>query len=113
MKKKIKNHSFRGDSISALILCLELKTRGKGTGILAREIALDVAMSEYMPTVVEHIPGIDNVLADALSRRYMPGNVWTIPESLSQVEEHILEPRLRTYYRTISSPSDAKRHIGK
>ena len=41
-------------------------------GVIAREMALDVAGLSYAPDIVRHIPGIANVSADALSRRYEP-----------------------------------------
>jgi hypothetical protein len=102
----------KSDSISALVLCLDLKTRGKGTGIIAREIALDVAQSEYLPRVVEHIPGVDNIIADALSRRHMPHGAFTLPECLRNVQEAAVAPRDISYYKTTLQPAAAKQQNG-
>ena len=44
----------RSDSISALTIVLKLKTRGKGPGIVARDIALDIAEGCYQPLLAEH-----------------------------------------------------------
>ena len=101
----------KSDSISALILCLEFKTSGIGTSILAREIALDVACNEYSPTIVQHIPGVDNVIADPLSRRFMPDSSFTVPACLADVPEAVPPVRPRKYFRTLEAPPDAKRQM--
>ena len=64
----------KSDSISALAMSLKTKASGYGTSIIARELALDIAQSEYKPDVAEHIPGVDNVLADVFSRKHMSGS---------------------------------------
>ena len=92
----------RSDSISALILCLKLKTSGAGTAIIAREMALDIASSEYSPQVVEHVPGIDNIIPDELSRRFQPEHKFVLPSQLSGVPEVKLPIRVEGYFRTIS-----------
>ena len=94
----------KSDSISALVMSLKLKTTGHGTSIIAREMALDIAQSEYRPDVAEHIPGIDNVLADTLSRKFMPESGFEVPPQLQHVQEHVLPSRTRDYYRTLGSP---------
>ena len=50
----------RSDSVCCLTMVLAHKASGVGTGIIARELALDVAKACYVPTVVEHVPGIAN-----------------------------------------------------
>jgi hypothetical protein len=44
----------RSDSVSALTIVLKLKTRGKGPGIIARDMALDIAEGCYQPLIAEH-----------------------------------------------------------
>ena len=44
----------RSDSISALTIVLKLKTRGRGPGIIARDMALDIAEGCYCPLIAEH-----------------------------------------------------------
>ena len=94
----------RSDSISALILVLRLKTKGKGTSIIAREVALDVAMACYQPAIVEHVPGIANVTCDSLSRKYQPGVAFALPSLLHGVPERVILPREAEFYRTIARP---------
>ena len=95
----------KSDSISALVLTLNLKTRGKGAGIVARELALDVAASEYAPHVAEHIPGVENILADALSRQFEPGFDYALPTIFANVPESVLPLRGEDYFRTLQPPA--------
>jgi hypothetical protein len=95
----------KSDSVSALVITLKMKTSGVGPGIIAREMALDVASSEYQPSIVEHIPGVENTVADELSRRFQPGHDYAHPTVLLGADEIVLEPRSRAYYRTVSKPS--------
>ena len=95
----------QSDSISALVISQTLKTGGKGAGIIAREIALDIAHAVYVPHIAEHVPGDDNVIADALSRKYAPGYSFTLPMCLADVEEVAIAPRGVSYYRTVALPS--------
>ena len=44
----------RSDSVSALTIVLKLKTKGKGPGIIARDMALDIAEGCYQPLIAEH-----------------------------------------------------------
>jgi hypothetical protein len=93
----------KSDSVSALVLCLNLKTSGHGTSIIARELALDIAHTEYRPCIAEHIPGVDNVIADALSRRLAPGYTYVFPPCLAGVPELKLPIRRREFYRTLEA----------
>ena len=96
----------QSDSISALILSLDLKTRGKGAGIIAREVALDIAQAEYAPHIAEHVSGEDNVISDMLSRRFAPGHEYTLPQCLQHIPELELEARGTEYFTTIAQPSN-------
>jgi hypothetical protein len=97
----------RSDSVSALTIVMKLKTKGRGPSIVAREMALDMAESCYYPHVVEHVPGVDNTVADMLSRKYMPGGNYLVPMCLAGVEELLLPMRDRSYYRSMPSTAPA------
>ena len=99
----------RSDSISALILTLNLKTSGAGTSIVAREMALDIAWANYQPHVAEHVPGIANKTCDMLSRRFQPGASYELPALLKDVPESKLQPRGVDYYRSAASPPVVQR----
>ena len=73
----------RGDSVAMLTVVLKMKpTASTAMGLIAREVALDVAESAFQPDVrATHLPGVANTLADALSRRADPAKMaaWTVP----------------------------------
>ena len=60
--------------------------------VVARELALDIADSVYDPQLVSHVPGVANLAADALSRKYQPDKRFTLPTILKGcVEVHPAE----------------------
>jgi hypothetical protein len=77
----------RSDSMTALMLCFNMKAKGVGCNVIARELALTLGASVHRPRIFSHTPGIANILADALSRRYQPGVQWHVPEALADVAE--------------------------
>ena len=99
----------KSDSISALVLSLDLKTSGFGAGIIAREIALDVAATEYKPDVAEHVPGLDNDVADMLSRKFAPTKDYVLPSILASIPEAPVTDRHDEYYRTVHQPPAASK----
>ena len=66
---------IRGDSVTMLTMVLCLKpSRSPGLGLLARELALDLAEGVWKPDIAAvHIGGVRNKLADWLSREAAPG----------------------------------------
>ena len=95
--------TVKSDSISALILTEELKTKGLGTNIVAKEMALDISNMCYRPDVTKHIPGIANISADALSRIVQPDAPTTIPKIFHNIPRDRLKPRGRALFKTVSS----------
>ena len=81
---------------------------GLGTliGIIAREIALDISDSAYSPDTAEHIPGIANKAADALSRLHQPGGKAEIPSYLSGIPRAEFQARNRAWWRAL--PAEPK-----
>ena len=69
---------LRGDNIASLVLFSTLKTHSKQLSMIAREFALDLGTAAFRPEVVQHVPGISNVVADQLSRRYEPGRKFEL-----------------------------------
>ena len=93
----------RSDSISALTLLLEVRSSGSTSGIVAREMALDLADEVYSPNLVSHLPGVTNRLADALSRLSDPAHAHEgIPPSLRAAQFHDAPSRPRAWYRTLA-----------
>jgi len=99
----------RSDSVAALTITLKLKTTGHGTGIVAREMALDVAYALYAPHISEHVPGVSNVTCDMLSRKFQPGATYVVPSALAAAKETVLQPRTRAYFRTAAPPTSERK----
>ena len=76
----------KSDSLSALIMLSKGKARSVELNVLAREFALDQALREYRLWGLEHIPGVTNVQADALSRQFAP-RPEPFPEALHKAVE--------------------------
>ena len=74
----------KGDSVTALTLVLHCRGTTGSMGVIAREIALDIAESVYRPDLGVHIPGVMNVLADKLSRLHSP-TPSELPACLAQI----------------------------
>ena len=94
---------IRGDLVSMLTMVLCLKpSRSCGLGLLAREMALDLAEGAYKPDIAAvHIVGVTNKLADLLSREAAPGGTGDRPLVLHQSSETVILPRPRSWYRTL------------
>ena len=100
---------MRSDSISALVLVLKLKTSGAVAGIIARDIALDIASGVYEPHVTEHVLGIANVTCDVLSRKYDPRKSYELPRLLEGVDEQVLPLRDSNYFKSLKPPAYVKK----
>ena len=81
--------AFRGDNVGALSLLAALKGRSKEMSLIGRELALDLGDGAYFPEIIEHVPGIANGLADALSRATQPADK---PWRLLTVRDSPVEP---------------------
>ena len=77
-----------------------MKSKPGALKSIAKELALLLAGSPYRPASACHIPGITNVLADTLSRRYDPSkqDKWQLPAELENVEQTRLPTRDAEYY---------------
>ena len=56
--------TVRSDSVSGLTVVLKLKSSGEAPSLIARALAVDLSRTTYLPAIVEHIPGVANVVAD-------------------------------------------------
>jgi hypothetical protein len=97
---------IRGDSTSALHMLLNLKSKGRGSGMIARELALDFADGTYYPDIITHVPGVSLTIVDSLSRRFMPrsGAAWRLPLSLRGADEVIIPLRNNAYFKALFPP---------
>ena len=94
-----------GDNIGMLTLLLKMRppTGSTALGIISREMGLDLADGVYAPDVIQHVPGISNVQADLLSRRFDPSYAerWSLPPSLANVTQANVPKRDRAFYRSL------------
>ena len=94
---------LRGDNISALTAAVKLKAASGMMRFLARELAFTFSRFAFEPDVVQHVPGIANTTADALSRCFCPSADYTLPVFLLQsvVRTHV-PVRDTSFYHTSS-----------
>jgi hypothetical protein len=100
--------AVRNDSVGA---CGSCQIEG-ALGLLslgARDLALDLAVGTCGPDVINHIPGISNVLADALCRRHSPLNAasWQLPAALVHAKQVACPVRKDTWWRSRAPPGRA------
>ncbi len=69
---------IRSDNTGALEMLSSFRSAAGG-GLIAREIALDLAEGIFEPMQASHISGLSNDVPDALSRLEEPGAGHTIP----------------------------------
>ena len=95
---------LRGDNISSLILFSTLKTQSRQLATIAREFALDLGTACFKPEVAQHVPGIANVVADSLSRKFEPGKPYVHHPSLANSEEVVPPPRPISWWKSMNGP---------
>ena len=99
------------DNVTALTLLVKLRPNGPKMAIVARELALKLAIMSFPPEAV-HTPGRAHVAADRLSRVFDPDGSGivdkSIHHSLSQATEAKAPIRDNKWYKasTIDSTSD-------
>ena len=62
----------KSDNVGALRMLLTLSSKASNINAVAMELALDLARGNYSLGELEHIPGVTNVMPDALSRLWAP-----------------------------------------
>ena len=91
--------------MAPLHLLLELKAKGDGPSRTAREMAADIGDATFSPNLSQHVPGVENVLADALSRRFDPEEQpWSLPRDFASAKEVSLPRRDETFQVTLKGP---------
>ena len=69
---------------------------------LARELAFTFSRFAFEPDIVQHVPGIANITADALSRCCCPESAYTVPACLQSVIRTPVPVRDASWYHTSS-----------
>ena len=91
----------KADNVSALTMVASMKAKSRATNLIARELALDLADGAFRPDFVAHIPGISNIAADALSRKFVPDTSFQLPWMLQGVPEVSCPERSDLYFTTL------------
>jgi hypothetical protein len=104
--------TVRGDNVTMLTMVLHFKGCSQGLAAIAREAALEVADAAYRPLCAEHIPGVANGIADALSRMHEPGATRALPACLRNARRVDAPARPRTWYRALGPPPARLRQWG-
>ena len=86
--------------MAALYTVAKMQPISKSLGVIARELALDLASSSYTVDFVQHLACVTNVTADELSRKWPPGKTFKVPFMLGRAVE--VEPPVRNpaWWRT-------------
>ena len=104
--------SLRNDNVGALSVFSSLKGKSVPMNAVAREFALDMSQSAYEPSVIQHLPGVTNKVADVLSRRCDPrySDSWRVPQYLTNhgAVRVSLPPRLSTWWKALAPPGETK-----
>ena len=79
---------IRNDNVGALTVFAACKGKSIPMNAVAREYALDLADGTHEPDLIQHLPGITNAVADALSRRTDPAyeKNWVTPTHLKHAK---------------------------
>ena len=94
--------SVRTDNVAALTMICKMQPHTERMGIVARELALDIAQSSCSPDDAVHIPGIANKAADVLSRLHQPCKFPpSLPDYLTEDLCLVCETRPRTWWKTL------------
>ena len=92
---------IRTDNIAALKKVARMQPHSQQLAIIAREVALDIASAMYTPDIVEHVPGVSNIAADALSRINDPTKAVALPSYLNTVPRHKCTVRQLGWWRAL------------
>ena len=82
---------IKADNVAALRLAMKLGSKSSILNKVGMELALDQALDRYNLSVCQHIPGVSNVMPDALSR-IASGQGYTVPAEC-KASAKIAEPK--------------------
>lgn len=91
----------RSDNMAALHMVAKMQPKSAALGVVARELALDLADATYALDFAQHVAGITNGIADMLSRKHDPSKTFVLPDLLAGVPEAVPQLRDRRWWRTM------------
>lgn len=105
--------SVQSDNIATLVLVAKMQSKSERMGLIARELALDIASACYSPVVVQHVPGVANIGADLLSRKFDPAKQpFRPPNYLDGVAATRCTDRSRAYWKSLPADSATSANAG-
>ena len=100
--KRRSSITIRSDNMSALALACRLKTSA-ASRLIGKEIAMVYTSAAFEPKVVEHISGITNTVADALSRIGDGSGAFEVPDELAHLVKTPVPVRDESFYTTLAA----------
>ena len=103
-KLLVRSQAHRGDSVGQSgRLVYGRPDEEQGVANHIKEVALLYGEGSFEPRVFEHLPGVANGLADALSRLDEPGAGVKLPAELSDITPAVVPTRTKQYYRILAT----------
>ena len=98
--------TVRTHSTAALGAACKLRSPEPRMNRIARELALDLAEAKYELDFLVHIPGLDNDIADALSRLFQPEGGGAVPTAFGRAR--CMHPAVRSnaWWETAGGPAE-------
>ena len=93
---------IRSDNVGALTMLTKLKGGSKQLSLIAREYSLDLGKAQWRPDIVTHIPGLSNVICDALSRKFDRKKPYQLPQALMAATEVTPPARDLSWWKTLT-----------
>ena len=95
--------TLKADSLGAILALRKCASRNPGVNTLLEELALEDAELDRGYTLLTHIPGVSNVLPDAISRLQAP-EPKAFPECLAHITGTPVPLRTDQFYLTTRGP---------
>ena len=99
------SQSWKASSAAAMGAALTWRSKSAALNEVAKELCADAAAGLFVFDLVEHVPGLANVTAEKLSRRFDPGchpgsfPAWAPPAWLQEVPEiYLIVCAIRHYH---------------
>ncbi len=98
--------SVKSDGFVALNAARKLSSSDPKLNAVMQELALLVAVHGLNINLIEHTPGLANILPDRLSREHqLPG--WSLPKELRNCRERVIFERYATWWVARGPPAHA------
>ena len=93
--------TVRGDSVAMLALVVNMRPCTRQLSLIDQGLVRDFADVSFVRVVAQHLPGLANTMADALSRMAQPCSCVTLSSDLTKATPMFPPARTSAYYRTV------------